>query len=68
MDVNLQRRGLLPLRRARSRAARTSLETGEIHATSYLVKGLPKNTRVYVSVWTKANGVWNGTASTFVTR
>lgn len=44
------------------------VETGEVHATSYLVKGLPRNTRVYVSVWTKANGVWNGTSSTFVTR
>jgi hypothetical protein len=44
------------------------VETGELHMTSYLVKNLPKNTRIYVSVWTKANGVWNGTSSTFVTR
>jgi hypothetical protein len=44
------------------------LDTGEIQGTSYLVKNLPVGQRIYVSIWTKANGVWNGTSSTFVTK
>ena len=48
--------------------AKDLVDTGEIHTTSYLVKNLPRGRRLYVSIWTKANGVWNGTSSTFVTR
>jgi hypothetical protein len=48
--------------------AKDVVDTGEIHTTSYLVKNLPHGRRLYVSIWTKANGVWNGTSSTFVTR
>jgi Fibronectin type III domain len=44
------------------------LDTGEIQGTSYLVKNLPVGQRIYVSIWTKASGVWNGTSSTFVTK
>jgi hypothetical protein len=44
------------------------LDTGEIQGTTYLVKNLPVGQRIYVSIWTKANGVWNGTSSTFVTK
>jgi Fibronectin type III domain len=44
------------------------LDTGEIQGNSYLVKNLPVGQRIYVSIWTKASGVWNGTSSTFVTK
>jgi hypothetical protein len=44
------------------------VDTGEIQGTSYLVRNLPVGRRIYVSIWTKANGVWNGTSSTFVTK
>lgn len=48
--------------------AKNLLDTGEIQGTTYLVKNLPVGQRIYVSIWTKANGVWNGTSSTFVTK
>jgi Fibronectin type III domain len=48
--------------------AKNLLDTGEIQGNSYLVKNLPVGRRIYVSIWTKANGVWNGTSSTFVTK
>jgi hypothetical protein len=44
------------------------LDTGEIQGNTYLVRNLPVGRRIYVSLWTKANGVWNGTSSTFVTK
>jgi hypothetical protein len=44
------------------------LDTGQIQGTSYLVKDLPAGRWIYVSIWTKANGVWNGTSSSFIAR
>jgi hypothetical protein len=48
--------------------AKNLVDTGEIQGTSYLVKSLPVGRRIYVSIWTKAGGVWNGTSSTFTTK
>jgi hypothetical protein len=42
--------------------------TGEIQSTSYLMNTLPAGRTVYVSLWTKADGLWNGTAATFTTK
>ncbi len=40
--------------------------SGELQGTSFLVT-LPAGRTVYVSLWTKADGVWNGTAATRTT-
>jgi hypothetical protein len=48
--------------------AKDLAETGEVQGTSYLVKNLPAGRTVYVSLWTKADGVWNGTSATVTTR
>jgi hypothetical protein len=48
--------------------ARDLASTGEIHSTSYLMSNLPAGRTVYVSLWTKADGVWNGTAATLTTK
>jgi hypothetical protein len=48
--------------------AKDLAETGELQATSYLLKNQPAGRTVYVSLWTKADGVWNGTSSTVTTR
>jgi hypothetical protein len=41
--------------------------SGEIQGTSFLVQTLPGGP-AYVSLWTKADGLWNGTAATIAAR
>jgi hypothetical protein len=48
--------------------AQDLLDSGELHETSTAVKPLPGGRRIFVTVWTKAHGTWNGTASSFVTK
>jgi hypothetical protein len=38
-----------------------------MQGTSYVARTLPAGQTLYVSLWTKANGVWNGTAATLPT-
>jgi hypothetical protein len=48
--------------------AKDVLTSGEVQATSFEAAALPAGRRLYVTVWTKANGLWNGTATTVVVR
>jgi hypothetical protein len=48
--------------------AQDLLDSGEQQETSAMVPHLPSGARVFVTVWTKAHGTWNGTASSFVTK
>lgn len=48
--------------------AKDVVDSGETQATSFTAKSLPAGTRLHVSVWTKADGVWNGTSSTVTAR
>jgi Lectin C-type domain len=41
------------------------VNTGEIQQTSYLASGLPAGQTLYARIWTKINGVWRYTDSTF---
>ena len=44
--------------------AKDVVDSGELQATSFEAAKLPAGRPLYVSVWTRANGVWNGTSST----
>jgi hypothetical protein len=48
--------------------AQDLLDSGELHETSTTVRNLPNGRRVFVTVWTKAHGTWDGTASSFMTK
>ena len=48
--------------------AKDLASTGEIQGTSFLTNTLPAGRTVYVSLWTKADGLWNGTAATLTTK
>jgi hypothetical protein len=48
--------------------AQDLLDSGELRETSTAVKALPGGRRIFVTVWTKTHGTWNGTASSFVTK
>ncbi|HVE51944.1 MAG TPA: fibronectin type III domain-containing protein [Ramlibacter sp.] len=42
--------------------------SGDLQGTSYLAPPLPAGRTVYVSLWTKTDGLWNGTAATLTTQ
>ena len=48
--------------------AKDVLTTGELQTTTFEAAALPAGRPLYVTVWTKANGIWNGTATTVVAR
>ncbi len=48
--------------------ARDVLTSGEIQTTSFEAALLPAGRSLYVTIWTKANGIWNGTSTTVVAR
>jgi hypothetical protein len=48
--------------------AKDVLTSGEVQTTSFAAATLPAGRRLYVTVWTKANGLWNGTATTVLAR
>ena len=48
--------------------AKDLVNSGDVQGTSYLATNLPAGRTLYVSLWTKANGVWNGTAATLTTK
>ena len=48
--------------------AKDVLTTGELQTTTFEAAALPAGRPLYVTVWTKANGIWNGTAATVIAR
>jgi len=46
--------------------AKDVLTSGEVQTTSFEAATLPAGRPLYVTLWTKANGIWNGTSTTVV--